>query len=354
MPVQQASDIADLLVATQDHLGPNKFEDLASNFEWYLADTFMRKENRRYQGGTKGRFNAITSTSGAAKMTGIGATDDVDVRPNLTNGEVEWRHSTVNYAIDEIEVMMNASEPHRIVELVATRRAGAMIDLAELMETQLWSSPADGSDNAFGIPYWVTDNASDGFNGGNPSGHSDKGGIDASSVSSWNNWTFTYSAFSVASLVRKMRTAQYRTNWRPPTEIPGYDRKGDRYCFVMVNTDTIVQMEEMLDAQNENLGADLATFGGKTQGFTRTGQGMVFFRGYPVIQVPKLRDSSLTDPIYMLDLNKFGTRILKNRFMKETVIPRASRQHTVTEFHVDTTFNWVCENVRHQAVGYRA
>lgn len=352
--VLQAGDIADLITTTQDELGEMKFEDLASSLEWYMCETFMRKENTRIQSGPNAKFNAIVNHNSQAKMTGIGATDDVNVIDAHITGTVPWRHATTNYAIDEREISMNTGA-RQIVDLVKSRRVQAMIALAELMETQLWSAPAvDGDTSAFGIPYWVVSNATDGFNGGDDANHTQTGGIDSDTYANWKNYTFTYSTISTASLVRKMRTAQYRTNWRPPVSVPGYERHGKRHCFVFTDTDTIVQLEELLEGQNENLGMDVASMGGKTAELTRSSEGMVFFRGNPVVQVPKLRSSSLSQPLYGLDLNKFGTMILSNWLMKEKGPFRSSNQHTMLETHVDTSFNWCCTNRRSQWVGYQA
>jgi hypothetical protein len=204
------------------------------------------------------------------------------------------------------------------------------------METDFWSKPATSSDTerTFGVQYWIVRSAtSNGFNGGNPSGFtSGAAGIDSDTYTRWANWTERYVNITKTDLVAKWRRAATKTHFKSPVPIPSYNT-GDRYGYYC-NYDVLGTLEELLEAQNDQLGNDIASKDGRT-----------LFRGTPVTYVPKLDDES-TDPVYGINWGVFKPVFLTGEYMREDPPKQAPNQHNVFRVHIDLTLNFVCHNRR--------
>lgn len=269
----------------------------------------------------------MVSNSSAAKNTGLFEVDDVDVPDVMQQVRIPWRHSTTNMAFDRREEEMNSGAA-RIVDLVDVRRTTSMISYAELFETDFWSNPADSTDKLkmFGVPYWIVWNATEGFNGSNPSGYTaGAGGLDSDTYTRWKNWSAQYSMVTKDDLVKKMRKASTFTRFMAPRmSNPSTFNTGDDYGYYCTY-DILSGLEELLEAQNQNLGNDIASKDGRTM-----------FRGNPVIWAPILenKDNSV---MYGINWGVFKIAFLRGEVMKQTGPERAPSQHTVINVHWDST-----------------
>lgn len=341
MPPLSADQIVDLVATTQKELGRMRWTDLATDLtEYEVLPRMLKKGKVKFQTGEGIQRNVMVDDSGAAKHVGLFNVDDVNVGDVMQQADVSWRHTTTNYAFDRREKGMNQG-PQQIVDLIKIRRADSMISLAKLLEETFWSKPADSTDKVtpFGLDYWMVRDASEGFNGGNPAGFSDgAGNLDSSTYTRWANWTAQYADVTKADLVRKMRKAHRRTNFKSPVDIPDYrEGKGQRFR-IYVNEETIAGMEDLGEAQNENLGRDLASM-----------DGSMAFRKNPIVYVPYLDDDS-ANPVYMVDWGVLFIYFLRGEYLREEKPKQASNQHNVFESHVDLTWNSLCVNRRRLAV----
>ena len=99
-------------------------------------------------------------------------------------------------------------------------------------------------------------------------------------------------------------------------------------------------IEDLGEAQNENLGKDIASM-----------DGVMVFKRNPVIYVPKLDDNTdQTDPVYMLNMSTFYPVCLKGDYLRETEPEKAPNQHNVFVIHVDLTWNVLCDDRRRNAL----
>jgi hypothetical protein len=338
MATLQAADIADLISVTQKELGKMRFTEIASDLQDHVAmNEILRKERVGFGSGTSIDFNVMMKSSGAAKNLGLFEVDNVNVADVMATGNVPWRHCTTNYAIERREIAMNRT-PARIVELVKIRRTDALISLAELMETNFWGIPASGNTtDPFGVDYWILRDASggSGFTAENNSNFpSGRAGIDstASGQDNWSNWADKYTTVSKSDLVRKWRKGATFTKFKNPVPVPTYNT-GDRYGYY-TNYNVVGPLEEALEAQNQNLGNDIASKDGN-----------LMFRGVPVRWVPQLENDS-ADPVYGINWGVFRGVFLTGKFMNETGPGKASNQHTVFQTHVDCTLNYICRDLR--------
>jgi hypothetical protein len=238
------------------------------------------------------------------------------------------------------EVLMNRGRA-MVLNIIEPRRADALLSLVEEIEDKCWESPASASGKEpMGIPYYVVKNATTGFNGGLPSGHTTVAGVNITDVPNYKNYTGQYVNASRTDLIAAMRTAHRKCRFKSPINIDDYRKgNGDRYR-IYVNESTIQDLENEGSAQNDNLGRDLAQL-----------DNTLVFRNHPIIWVPKL-DSDTTNPVYMLDMSSFYPVVLRGDYLRESPAAAAPHQHNAYQFFVDLTFNLLCVDRRRQAVFY--
>ena len=345
MPLSD-SDIKDLVTGTLKHLGRLKFNQIATRLQDYeVMQRMMKRDRVQLESGQGIQRQIMIDHSAAAKNVGLYEVDDVNVRDVLDSISVPFRHTTTNYAFERRELAMNRPSPQRSLDLLKVRRADAMISLVERMEEDFWDKPATSTDKVqpFGIDYWlVSGGGSTGFEGGNPSGFtSGAGGIDSDTVSRWRNYTDRYTDVTKGDLIKKMRVAYRKIGFKSPVDIPDYRKgRGQNYRIYCDNT-TITEMEELGEAQNENLGRDLATM-----------DDMMTFRRNPLIWVPQLDDRTVgpTSPVYMVNFSFFYPVFLRGEYLREGEPRTSANQHTVMVVHVDLSWNILCTDRRRHAL----
>lgn len=333
MPLQ-ATQLNDLVATTLRNLGKPNFTEIATDLQKHTAMANLLKKNRVVlQSGYGVQWDVMVNHSGSAANVGLGASDNVTIVDTMVQATADWRNSTANYSLIGQEIDMNR-EPARIVDLVRERRLACMIALAELMESNFWGPPVALSDavTPWGINTWLVKNASEGFNGGAPSGYSSIG-LNPTTYPRWKNWTAQYTSVTKDDLVRKLRKAATFTNFQPPVEnIPTFNTGNDWMFYT--NYAVVGGLEEVLEGQNENLGPDVASMDGK-----------VLFRRTPLEWVPKL-EADTTNPVYGINWGEFKTHVLSGWWMKETNVPIYPGQHTVSAHFIDCTYQFIMKNRR--------
>lgn len=336
----------DLVTTSLNELGRLKFTDLMSDYQnTVMLKRTMKKNKMDFDSGPEVQFNAIVDDNKSAKFVGLYNVDGpISVNNVMITGKVDWRFITWNWAYDLREPVMNSGSS-KIVDLLQTRRIAAFGAAILAFERAGWSVPAATDElSPFGIPYWVvksntpaTQANNDGFNGTAPAGYSLVGGIDPVRFPRWANYATQYSAITKDDLIRKLRRAFFKTDWKPLVDtIPTYNT-GDDYG-IYCNYDTVAAIEEILESQNENLGTDAASMDGKAM-----------IRRTPLSPIHAL-DADLTNPCYLINWGEFKTMGQTGWWMKETVIPRLESQHTVGRTDTDCTYNHFCRNRRRNAV----
>ena len=343
MPALADTDIADLVAGTLKELGRMRFQQIAQTIQDYeVMQKWLRKDKVVFDSGVGIQRTLMTKLPTAARHVGLYAVDDVNVVDLLEQMNIPWRHATTNWGFERRETLMNRGKA-LVVNIIAPRRAAAMINLIEELEEKGWALPgATNTTEPYGMPYWVVKNATTGFNGGNPSGHSATGAINRTTTPAFKNYTWAYTTVSKADLISDLRTAHRKTGWKSPVTIQDYrGGKGERRRLY-VNETTIRQIEDVGEAQNENLGRDIASM-----------DGTIVFRKHPIVWVPYL-DTDTAYPVYMIDHATFYPVVLRGDYLRESSPRIAANQHNVFEVHVDLTYNYLCIDPRRNAVGYIA
>jgi hypothetical protein len=345
MAVLQAGNISDLVFATLKELGELRFSQIATALQRYVVMSRLMKKNKVqfFSAGYGIQWDVMTADNGSARTVGLYATDQVSVPSVLTQGNIDWRHVTWNWAVDRREIAMNSS-PRRIVELIKTRRIASFLAAVKLFEAMAWSCPAaTNSVDPYGIPYWICKSNTEGFYGTTPviGGYTTVGGIDptkypVSNGYRWANWTNQYTSITKDDLIVKWGKAADFTFFEQPVESPTFNTGDD--CLYATTYNVYSAMKWLLEAQNENLGYDVDAMDGKP-----------VFRRSPIVWIPQL-DADTTDPIYGVNFGELHTAGLRQEWLRETQIAIQPNQHTVSSTHTDCSFQWLTRDRRRHFV----
>jgi hypothetical protein len=337
-----AKSIADLVASTLDELGRMKFQQIAQNLQDYeVFSHWFKRDKVAFDSGIGIQRTLMNKLSGAAKHVGLMETDTVNITDVIDRLTIPWRHAQTSWAFIYQETLMNRGEA-MIFNVIEPRRAASLIDLVEELENKAWASPSSSNvTEPYGIPYWIVTNASTGFNGGLPAGgHSTVGGVSLTDSPNFKNYTFQYVNKSKADLIKKLRTAHRKCGFKSPITIQDYrGTQGQRYRLY-VNETTMSSFEDIGEAQNENLGRDLASM-----------DGTMVFRNHPIVWVPKL-DADTTDPVFGVDHSTFYPVCLTGDYLRESEAKPSPNQHNVFQVFVDLSYNYLCVDRRRNWVGY--
>jgi hypothetical protein len=341
MATLQASAIADLVASTLRDLGRGKFSQIAQELQCYeMMSKWLKTDKVQFDSGYGIQRTLLAKLGNAASHVGLYEEDSVNVSDLLTTMNVPWRHAKTQWAYEYRETLMNRGKA-MIVKIVEPRRIGALIDLAQELEEKAWAAPSSANTtDPYGVPYFIVKNATDGFNGGLPSDHSTVANVNLTTYPTYKNYTWQYTDVTKTDLLKDMRTAKRKTAWKPP--VPSAASRGigqDRYR-IYVNETTINALELLGEAQNENLGRDLASMDGE-----------MTFHKIPIVWVPYL-DNDTTQPVYLIDHSTFYPVCLKGDYLRDTGPQQAPKQHNVYESFVDLSYNFICVDRRRNAVGY--
>ncbi len=355
-------DVADLVASILPDLDRMNWEQIASNLQDYeMMSHWLRDDKIVFSDGISIRKNLLMQLSGAASHTGMTDTDDVDIPDLMDDITIPWRHAQTKWGYHyQSDILMNRGKS-TINNTVKPRRYEAMLSLAEELEAKAWQVPNTTDKlNPYGLPYWIVYNATTGFNGGYPTGpdavaHTTIAGLNLTESPKFKNYTANYVSVSKDDLLPKMRTALRKTNFRSPVtkEDMSTPRGKDRRYYT--DEVTCSAFENIGEAQNENLGRDLAPFtAGSGHGGVQDVDGTLTFKKNPIIYVPQLDDTSTftaaTNPIYQVDHAVFYPVCLKGDYLRETGPFMAPNQHNMYRVFLDLTYNIICVNRRRCAV----
>ena len=334
----QAADIPDLVTTTLRSLGRLKMTDNMSKYRRTVAlKRIIRDKKMTVDDGYEFQFNVITGTNGSARGVPLAARDQVSINNVMTTGSMPFRHVTWNWAYDQREPSMNGGAS-KIVDLLKVRRITAHGDAIAYFENKLWRvQPLTNTIDMQGIPYWVVKNNTEGFNGTVPAGHTTVANISSTLYPRWANWTAQYATVDETDMIRKARKAAFMTDFEPFVDDVATYNMGDDYGFY-TNYAVYGTMVEILESQNDNLGKDIASMEGK-----------VLFMRVPIMAVQELEDDT-TNPFYGINWGVMHACRLRGWWMRETVIPTKSDQHTITLTHTDCSLNTICHDRRRNFV----
>jgi len=332
--------MADLIKSTLADLDRNAINQFATTLQNYeVMGKLLRSDRTTFHDGRKLQWNMMTDHAHSARSVGLYEKDSLNVGDYLQTAEAPWRFLTDNWAYEYREALMNRGSS-RIVDELAARKAASLISTAEALEAKFWDCPVDSEDvlEPFGIYYWITKHATEGFYGGNNLIYtSGRGGLSSGTYARYKNWTGQYVNVTKNDLIKKMRKAYEYCQWKMPTNVATI-RSGEVMNRIYCAYATLAELETVGESQNENLGRDIASMDGK-----------ILFRGMPVVWVPYL-DNDTDLPVFMLNMNDFQVATLEGDYLRTTGPIRADEYHNVFAFHTDLTYQFIAKQLRTHAV----
>lgn len=337
------SEIDDAVLLTQNNfVKKGAFTDLQLDLQDHVAVREMWKGRKKtFTGGENWEWEAQIDHNHSAKTVGLYETDGSAIIDTMIKGEVEPRHVNAHYVYDKREKAFQRGGK-AIVDYIKTKYVAMMCSWYKLLEEILWGKPADSTDlkTPYGIDYWITRYvATTGFHSVAPTGFTTKGGINPADGQQerWRNYVDRYVVVSKEDLLRKMRRAHRQIQFRSPVS-HAQPTVGPMRNGIYTNDDVIGLMEELLEAQNMNLGNDLASKDGRT-----------LFKSTPVTYAPYLNDDS-TDPVYLLDWQWLAIGVMagwENELTQPYMVPD---MHLVSRVDLDASLQMICTDLRRQAV----
>jgi len=344
--------LLDLLQTTQENLPwDGQFEVLQKHIKYQGVNDWFGRMSVKFHSGTSIVRKVQVTESGAAHFTRPYATETPSVGDVMEDIDLPWRLATTNYSIARSEMLRNRKKA-RLIELVKSRRIDALMDMANLLQENIWLSPPTTADEEYphGVDYWMPHilyNATAGFVGGIPTDRagtsfSDCGGISPTTHSRWKSyadaWTNSGGAVVDADL-KKMRTMYRKLGFQSPTIVD--DLKGFAKNFKIYSNDTTIgNLEDLARQQNDQLGADVGKFAEATS-----------FKRIPIQYVDVLDDDIRGDdsstsayPLYYINHAYWEVYCMEDDYFRESDPMNTRDQHRVYTTFTDLQFNTLCTN----------
>lgn len=340
------SDLVDLQRTTLANLPNMEFEVALTYQEYQVVNNWFAKEKVQEDSGTSIERNIILDPQGNARHVRLFQKTPINVADQQVKITAPWVQVQSSYSIERRESLRNR-KPAAYINLLKSRRIGATVDLANLLELRAFKTPDNAGDdlNPRGITYWLTkvdaNTTSKGDFIGKTVRYGDattttvKGGIDGnvSSFAKWKNYAFTYDAVN-REMVKRMRRAFHACQFKSPM-IAKDLKEGPAANFrIYVGLDMLTELEELATQQNENIGADLIPFHGVTA-----------FRRVPLLYTPQL-DTDTDVPIYACNHAKFFPIVLTDDWMRESDPMSDVEQHNTITTYLEGSYQFFCTNLR--------
>lgn len=340
MPNLTEDMIADLVASTHPDES-SVIEQMAMEFTEYHVLPIWFQNFKDVVTSGRSIQKTVMYQAAEARFVSLNSLTEYNIVDHLKNMEIPWRRAQVEWQMHVEEALMNAS-PAQITDMLGARRDGARIGMADKLERAAWSAPTSSSDDLtpWGVKYWITQSATEGFNGGAATGFTTKGGIDPAINEKMKNWTFQYANPTKEDLIKRIRKAMFKTSFKNPINLQEFRGNKGRDFRIYAGYDTVASVESIGEGQNENLGRDVASMDGVTT-----------IRGCGLYAVDVLEEDT-NSPIYGINHRVFKPAVLKGAWMRESKPESVPYQPDWKQVRTNCTFNFVCLNPGRCFVGY--
>lgn len=308
MAVINPAQIPDLVTNVQESLWmQKKWNDISETLQYKtFADRFFRGKKLNTRSGDVLQWSVQVAGQDNHVWRGLFQETNLGIPGALQkNASTNWSICQDGYAFDELEPVFMSDDIRVIVDHIRVREHAMYENWYKKLEVAFWTAPAAPGDAntpnpLCGIPFWVQAHATEGFNGGDPSGWSaGAGNLLSATYPGWKNYTGTYSSVNNRDdFIARLRKADRRTKFIPAHSYAS--STPEERQFVRYSTEYVVEgLAKYLDGRADNIRDPSGTQG--------LGDGV--FNSAPVQWVPCLdTDSTLdsyvtNDPIFSIDWN---------------------------------------------------
>lgn len=349
------SQLLDLLATTLPDLPDNEFEVAWDYRDYEVVNRWFKSDKIEVDGGVTIDRRIMLDDSGTARYVRLyepSTPNVVDVQKSMS---VPWCQLETSWSVERREMLRNRNSAKGFIKLLMSRRVDSMCSLANLLEDKAWSTPYDANDDKhpLGLPYWIA-MANDGVTSegdfigqtvryGDGSTTTTRAGLSSATHAKWRNWAGTYTAVN-RTLIKRMRKAFRAIRFRSPVIVKDMTEGPSSNFRIYMDLDTIIEFEELAHAQNDNLGAEIADFGGSTT-----------FRRVPMIDIPQLDTFTVkdgggndfsADPIFMVNHSKFYPIVQEDDWLVESEPETDRLLHNVFTTFVDGSHQYMSTNLR--------
>lgn len=323
----------------------------------YEAARIFQTENIKKQGGTTITSKALLSPQGNARWVDFYEKDELAQGETIHEFTMPWKRFTTNWSWDELEILMNKSDPEGFIDLAKVKELQAIWDLANLFEESFWQAPTSSTSKEIrGLPYFIRwmdkDTTTAGFVGKtirfrDATTSNECAGINASTYSQWCNWADLYTAVN-DDLVQKVRKAFNRTHFRAPLGATQFEVRKAAKRRVYTGPDVKEEFYKYLDAKDdlhaskEAMGRMVVTDGSD-----------VLLNGHDVIGIDSLENDKdpetgdTANSIYCVDFAHFVPVVYSGYWMTTRgPVHGGTLQHTVWTMFKDGACNVWCDSPR--------
>jgi hypothetical protein len=173
-PLLNVAGLGDLQQMTLPELNRLRITEIATDLQKFLVmgDLLTKGNTITVDSGKSFQWDVMVNDSGTAANVGLGYQDKTSIVDTTVQATADWRHSrpisrSSARRADEREPGEDRGPD------AAPREGGDDLAGAVLMENNFFGPPPSVSDTVtlWGLRTWITKNASEGFNGGAPSGY---------------------------------------------------------------------------------------------------------------------------------------------------------------------------------------
>lgn len=328
--------LADLLVLTQKSRVKGRYTSLLADLpSYWAANIFIKKSKMMMQPGPDFRWPVQLNGDSSFRAIAPTTPDFAEITDDFTEAVLPQRKVSVSTSF--IEEMGDFNKgPNEIADLIQAKEDKMDVDFIKGFEQMWWSFPLiTDTLRFFGLPYWVTKNATTGFTGGIPTGHSTVANLSPTSIAGWNNYAGLYTNPTADGLFRSVRIMGFATDFQPIlSKIPDLGAAGTGGLGYYVNINTKMAAADASDARNDNIGPDLSKHDTITT-----------IRRADLNYVPWL-DRDTTDPFYQINWNVFKLLYISKWWQRPYIIkPVPGKRNQIAKYK-DTYCQPACFNRR--------
>jgi hypothetical protein len=260
------SQLEILTESIQDNYVMGKWQDISLPLQEYkFAARLFDQSKKDEMGGERCKWKLETDYADNFQVVELYHRDSSDRKDVLTEGEMPWALTTTNYHYDLDEAVFKRGLPE-IVDYISLREKGLMKSFFAGMEDLMFGDGPAASTTRPMPPatllHWIQANATEGFNGGDPSGWSGgAGSIPTATYPNWKNRTFSYAVCDHDNFVKPIVRALDLCDFKPmPIPMNDIATQGQFNWELLTTYSRVELCRDILRAGNDSIKTDLAAW----------------------------------------------------------------------------------------------